>query len=164
MESEGSLPHLQMPATCPNPQPDQSSSCLSNPTSWISTIILSSHLRLGLPSGLFPSCFPTKTMYTPLLSLICATCPVHLIILDLITRIIFCEQYRSLRSPLLVYSCTPLIWWSQMPDNEHSSAPGQLSVWIVIWLPACCFHLKESPIEASIPPGWCRQQVPPKRR
>jgi hypothetical protein len=26
------------------------------------------HLRLGLPSGLFPSDFPTKTLYTPLFS------------------------------------------------------------------------------------------------
>ena len=38
-----------------------------NPTSWRSTLILSSHLRLGLPSGLFPSGFPTSTLYTPLL-------------------------------------------------------------------------------------------------
>jgi len=30
--------------------------------------ILSFYLRLGLPSGLFPSDFPTKTLYTPLLS------------------------------------------------------------------------------------------------
>ena len=39
-----------------------------NPTSWKSILILSSHLSLGLPSCLFPSCFPTKTPYTPLLS------------------------------------------------------------------------------------------------
>ena len=34
-------------------------------TSWRSILILSPHLRLGLPSGLFPSGFPTKTLHTP---------------------------------------------------------------------------------------------------
>ena len=39
-----------------------------NPTSWRSIIILSTHLRLGIPSGLLPSGFPTKTLYSPLSS------------------------------------------------------------------------------------------------
>ena len=37
-------------------------------TSWISILILSYHTCLGLPSGYFLSGFPTKTLYTPLLS------------------------------------------------------------------------------------------------
>ena len=36
-----------------------------HPTSWRSNLILSTHLRLGLLSGLFPSGFPTKILYTP---------------------------------------------------------------------------------------------------
>ena len=47
-----------------------------HPTSRISILILSTHLRLGLPSVLFPSGFPTKTLYTPL-SPIRATCLAH---------------------------------------------------------------------------------------
>jgi hypothetical protein len=39
-----------------------------HPTSLRSILMLSSHLRLGLPIGLFPSGFPTKTLCTPLSS------------------------------------------------------------------------------------------------
>jgi hypothetical protein len=67
------------------------------PTSWRSTLILSFHLRLGLPSGPFPSVFPIKILYTTLLSYIRAECPAYL---DFITRTILGEQYRSLSSSL----------------------------------------------------------------
>ena len=36
-----------------------------HPTFWRSILILSTHLRIGLPSGLFPPGFPTKILYTP---------------------------------------------------------------------------------------------------
>ena len=100
MEPEGSLPHSQVPDTSPYHEPARSSSYPPHPTSWRFILVLSSHLRLGLPSGLFPSNLPTKNLYIPLLSTIRATCPAHLILLDFSTRTILGEQYRSFNSSL----------------------------------------------------------------
>jgi len=97
MEPKGSLPHAQVPATCPYPETTWSS---PYSTSWRSILILSSQLHLGLPSDRLPSGFPTKTLYALLLCPICVTCPTHLILLDFITRRILGEQYRSLSSSL----------------------------------------------------------------
>ena len=77
-------------------------------TSWISVLILSSHLRLGLPNCFFPSGFHTKPLYTPLLSPLRSTCPTHLILFELITRIILSEEYRSLSSSLCSFLHSPV--------------------------------------------------------
>ena len=96
MESETSLPCVQEPATCPYTEPAQYS-----PYSHFLEI----NLNIILPSTsgsskwLFPSGFPTQTLYMPLLTLLLATCLAHLI-LDFITQTILGEEYRSLSSSL----------------------------------------------------------------
>jgi hypothetical protein len=72
------------------------------PISWRSILRLSCHLCLDLPSSLFRSGFRIKTLYMPLLSPILATCPVHLILLDFMTRTMLGEEYMSLSSSLCI--------------------------------------------------------------
>jgi hypothetical protein len=99
MEPEGSLPRIQERATCPCPEPDPTSPP-SHPIPWRYIFILTLHLSMVLPSVFFPSGFPTQTLYAPQRSPILATCPAHLILLDLITRTILSEECLSLSSSL----------------------------------------------------------------
>jgi hypothetical protein len=56
--------------------------------------MLSSHIRLGLPSDVFPSDVLTFC-YAVLLSSIDATCPAHLILPDSLVLIALGEEYKS---------------------------------------------------------------------
>jgi len=107
MESEGYFRHYKNPPSVPvlsqiNPVH------VPHSASWRSSLIWSSYLDLGLPSGLFTSGFSTKTLYTSLLSSIRCTCPAHLILLVLITLTIFGEEYRELSSSLCSFLHSPV--------------------------------------------------------
>jgi hypothetical protein len=80
----------------------------SHPISLRSILILSTHLRLGLPSGLFLSEFPTNILYAFFFSPIRATSPAHLIPFNLIILIILGEEYKLWRS--LHYRCSKCSW------------------------------------------------------
>jgi hypothetical protein len=52
------------------------------------------NLRVGLPSGLFTSGFPTKISYGFLTSLMCTTCPAHLVLLNFMTLVVYGEAHH----------------------------------------------------------------------
>ena len=106
------------------------------PTSHLLEIILLPiHQRLGLPSGLFSSGFPTKTLYTPLSSPIRATYPAHLILLNFITRTILGEEYKSFR--LLVMQFPPFLRYLVPPRSKYSPQHLVLKHPQLPFLPQC---------------------------
>jgi len=129
MEPKGSLLHFQVPATCTYPDPDQSIPC---PQSHFLKI----DLNIILPSNPGSSKwslslrFPYQNPIYTHLSLMRATCPAHLILLDLITRTILGEEYRSLSSSSRSFLQYPLRhkYSPQHPTLRHLSVRSSLNV------------------------------------
>ena len=80
-----------------------------HPTSWRNILILFFQLSPSLPSGPFPSRFPTKTLYTPLSSPTYSTCPAHHFLLDFFHPKVIGAQYRSISHSICNFLHYPII-------------------------------------------------------
>jgi len=133
METKVPLPHSQGPATCPYSAhvsilpPEDASEYYPPIYAWVFQMV-------------FPSGLPIKNLYALLLAPLRATCSAYLNLLNLITRIISGEQYRSVNSSLCSFPHSPVI--SSLLGTNIPSAPYSATsiAYIPPSTPATTFH------------------------
>jgi hypothetical protein len=95
------LPCSQEPSTCPCPQSDQANPYHPHPIYLKSILILSTHLSLGFPSGLFPSGFPTRILFLVLVAQLLRKFPIFYDAQKFIPHLLRCPKihYHAYKSP-----------------------------------------------------------------
>jgi hypothetical protein len=117
---------------------------LPNPISTRSILMFSTHLHPGLPSGLFPSGFPTSNLYAFLFSRICATWCDH-IIFDFIILITLGEDYNHADSHYAVFSDHPLLHPSLVQILSSAPFSNTPSVYVPPLMSETKFHTHTEP-------------------
>ena len=151
--------HSKPSATCPLAWARSAQSMPPHPTSWRLIWISSSHLGMGLPSGLLPLGFSTETVYAHFLSHIRATRPAHPILLDLTTRImsVRCNDHKhprcavftnSLFGPNIYLSClfskalTQVLPQRDGPSFTHTHTHKTITnIWVPNFVPSARHRL-----------------------
>jgi hypothetical protein len=70
---------------------------------------------ISCPYILLPSSFPTKILYAFLISLMCATCPIHIILHDFITLIISSGGYKLMKIFVMLFCTFFCVWYLSTP-------------------------------------------------
>ena len=105
--------HSQGPSDNPYHEPNQSNSLYLHHF-LISVLTLSSHLRLGLPTGLLAINLPDKILKSLILSSILAIWPAHLNLIDLSTLTILDKRYKLLQNCETFSTLHSLPFWTQI--------------------------------------------------
>ena len=106
-----------------------------HPTYWISILLLPSHLRLSLPSGLFPLGFPNENVYAPrLCSYVLLASPISFFSISSPEK--YLVRSTDYSAPHYVVFSTPLLprpsqdqIFSSAPYSQISSAYIFRSMW-----------------------------------
>jgi len=120
MEPKGSLLPSQKLATCPYPEPDQSSPC-PHPTSRRSIFNNILQSKPGSSKWSPSLSLPTKILYTNLLSPIHTTCPAHPV----------SRPYKTGKIIVLYISQSLYFWianWKTKDSAPHDSKYSQTSI------------------------------------
>ena len=142
------------------------------PLKWslgVKWLILSSHPSLVVPSGFFPSSFPTKTLYTPLLPPIRATCPGHLILLDFITKTILDDHHIKTFRVIIFLSIKTTLHKSSIPYKNSQlykvhdtlNSANVVCFWfILVWFRNCKGYVPSHVMTANYKWGRvCKESI-----
>ena len=115
MEPEDSLPHSQVSATCPYPEPARSTPYPHIPLPEDPSLCYPLIYTWAYPVVSFPQVSPAGPYTSPLSLPIRATCPAHLILLDFITCLNILPRKGSLKR------------WNNIPYDMKSARVKRVS-------------------------------------